>query len=144
VKVGAAASYYGNRHLQEEQSRATARGIARVLTTQLLTTQARLELSMEENRLILPDPASTVSLSTDDEQLLAANLDADSWTSVTLGLLEERFEQEESEPSTLNMPALEANAGRRVPLSRRRRERDQSIVKSLQGAIEALEPLAGS
>lgn len=115
-----------------------------MLTIQLMATQARLELSLKENRLILPDPTSTVNLSTDDEQLLAANLDSNEWAAVALALLEERFEKEETEPSTLNMPALEANVGRRVPLNPHRRERDESIVEKLQAGIEALGPLSES
>ena len=140
--VGAMATYYGDHHLQEEQSKAAARGVARVLTAQLAGAMARLDLALEKDQLILPDSASAVTLPTDDEQLLAANLDADAWTKVASALVGLQIEQEVNEPNTLNMPALEAEAGRTVPLDPRMRELNESVLEGLNDAIEAMAPLA--
>lgn len=142
--VGAGATYYGNRSLQEEQSEAAARGVARVLSSQLAAAQGRFEAALIGNYLVLPETATSVSLSTRDQQLLAANLDSDAWDKVSLAFLHLQIERRETEPSPLNMPALEAQSGRRVPLSPRMRELDEAVRNSLRDAIEALRPLAES
>jgi hypothetical protein len=140
--VGAGATYFGNRLLQESESEATARGIARVLEAQLQAAEGRFELALEENLVILPDTATTVSLTVEDEQVLASNLDSESWRKVALALLNLQLERQDTAPDPLNRPALEAHAGLHVPLTPQMRELDQSTLRSLRDGIEALEELS--
>lgn len=142
--VGALATYYGNRSLQSDQSRATARGIARVLESQLMNSEPRLELALQEKRVIVPEATSAVGLDLKDEELLASNLSSDGWTQVAATLSGLLLERQAMEPSAGNKAALEARAGLHVPLVGPLLSLDRSLLRQLRHSVVALRPLSGS
>lgn len=116
MALGSISTYYGNRDLQEDQSTATARGIARVLSSQFEGAETRIAYSLKKNRLILPTPISEVFLSTQDEQLLASALNFNSWTLVSGTLYALQGEKQLTDPELGNQAVLEARAGLTVPI----------------------------
>lgn len=140
--VGAFATYYGNRSLQRDQSRATARGIARVLSSQFMNAEPRLEVALRENRVILPEPAEIVVLNTDDEELLASSLSSVAWTEVATTLSGLALERQAMSPNTGNWDVLEAKAGRHVPLSKPLRNLDRSLLSGLRRSVKELRSLS--
>jgi hypothetical protein len=142
--VGALVNYYGNRSLQSDQSRATARGIARVLESQLMNAEPRLELALREKRVIVPEATSAVSLGIDDEELLASNLSPDGWTEIATALSGLQLERKAMEPDANNEAALKARAGFGVPLVGPLLRLDRSLLSELRESVAALHPLSSS
>jgi hypothetical protein len=140
--VGAFATYYGNRSLQRDQSRATVRGIARVLSSQFMNAEPRLEVALREDRLILPEPTEVVVVNTGDEELLASSLSSAAWTEVANTLSSLALERQALSPGAGNWDALEAKAGRRVSLSTPLRSLDQSLLRGLRRSVDALKSLS--
>lgn len=140
--VGAFATYYGNRSLQRDQLRATARGIARVLSSQFMNAEPRLEVALRENRVILPEPAEVVVLNTGDEELLASSLGSAAWGEVATTLSGLALERQVLNPNEGSLEVLEAKAGRRVALSEPLRHLDQSLLRELRLSVKDLESLS--
>jgi hypothetical protein len=84
--AGGWATYLGNRALEREQSRAAARGTARVLQAELTSVDVRLSAMLEARQMFRPDPGPSVSLTLDDRKLIAANLSAADWSAVATAL----------------------------------------------------------
>lgn len=140
--IGALATYYGNRNLQEEQAKATARGVARVLSSQFQVAEERVALALEEDKLIPPGAVTEVSLSPEDEQLLASNLSLDSWIGVAVTISNLEMERRLFDPSGGNAEILKARAGLRVPFQEPLRKFEGSLLDSLNASINSLHPLA--
>ncbi len=140
--IGAFATYYGNRSLQRDQSHATARGIARVLSSEFLNAEPRLEVALREDRLILPESTEVVVLNTGDEELLASSLSSAAWTQVATTLSSLALERQALSPGAGNWDVLEAKVGRRVPLSKPLRSLDLSLLRGLRRSVDALRSLS--
>jgi hypothetical protein len=140
--IGGFATYFGNRTLQDEQSRATAKGIARVLESQLTDSEPRLQLALKERRVIVPEAISPVGLGLKDEELLASNLSSDGWTKVAETISGLSLEREAMEPSAGYKAALEARAGLHVALEGPLLGLDRSLLRELQESVGALRPLS--
>ena len=97
---GALVNYYGNRALQSDQSQTTARGIARVLESQLVNAEPRLEIALREKRVIVPEATSAVELGINDEELLASNLSPEGWTQIATALSGLQLERQAMESMT--------------------------------------------
>jgi hypothetical protein len=142
--IGAFATYYGNRSLQHDQSQATARGIARVLSSQFTNAEPRLEVALRENRLILPEPDEVVVLDTGDEELLASTLSSAAWTEVAATLSGLALERQTLDPGAGDWDVLEAKAGRHVSLTKPLRGLDQSLLRGLRRSVRELRSLSES
>lgn len=141
--VGGLVSYWGNRTLQHDQSTATARGIARVLEAEFVDDEQRLALSLQQGTIIVPNPASTISLSVDNEELLASNLSAKAWTEVSTTLATINLEGGLFESST-NVDILKARTGAIAPLGGGLLGIERSLLRELESSVSALRGLAQS
>jgi hypothetical protein len=140
--IGAFATYYGNRSLQRDQSHATARGIARVLSSQFMNAEPRLEFALREDRLILPEPDEVVVLDTSDEELLASSLSSAAWAEVAATLSGLALERQLLDPGAGSWDVLEADAGRRVSLTKPLRGLDRSLLGELRRSVQGLRSLS--
>jgi hypothetical protein len=142
--VGGFATYLANRTLQSEQSRASAKGIARVLESQLADSEPRLQLALNERRVIVPEAISPVRLDLQDEELLASNLDSEAWTKVAETISGLSLEREAMDPSSGDEAALKARAGLHVTLDGPLLSLERSLLVELEESVTALQSLSGA
>jgi hypothetical protein len=140
--VGGLATYLANRALQHEESHATAKGIARVLESQLIDSEPRLQLSIEERRVIVPEALPPVHLGQSDEELLASNLSPAAWSRVAETISGLSLEREAMEPSSGDEAALKARAGLHVTLEGPLLDLERSLLRELRESVTALRPLS--
>ena len=140
--VGGVASYLGNRALQNSQSEATAKGIARVLEAEFVDDEQRLTLSLQQRRILMPNSTSTIALSVDNEELLASNLSARSWEDVSTAMA--TISLEGTLFANSNPDILKARAGLQAPLTDGVLDLERSLQRELVAAVAALRPLAGT
>lgn len=141
--VGGLATYLANRALQDEQSHATAKGIARVLESQFVDAEPRLRLALEQRRVIVPEEVSPIRLDQSDEELLASNLSSEAWARVAETISGLSLEREAMEPSSGNEAALKARAGLHVTLEGPLLKLERSLLGELEECVTALQPLSG-
>ena len=141
--VGGVASYLGNRALQNSQSEATAKGIARVLEAEFVDDEQRLTLSLQQRRILMPNSTSTIALSVDNEELLASNLSARSWADISTAMATISLEGSLF-TNTSNPDILKARAGLQAPLTNGVLDLERSLLGELVAAVGALRPLAGT
>ena len=142
--VGGAATYLGNRSLQQSQNHDAARGAARVLQAEFVNATTSIEVELKEQRLIVFAPSlSTINISEEDEKLIASNVSASAWDHIAAAeaVLEE---EAAARASNSNVEMLKARAGLHVPLQGPSRQFAQSAFRTLAGADEALKELSGT
>ena len=137
--VGGFVTYQGDRSLQAERSQVAARGAARVLQSEFLSAAVRLEVELEQKRLIVPDGSTAVKVSTEDQELIAANLGSSAWA--TVAAAEGGLEQEILADSGRDMAVLRARAGLSVPLVGPHLHIEKNTLNALLQAARALQPL---
>jgi type VI protein secretion system component VasF len=140
--VGGVATYFGNQALQRERSKATARGIARVLQSDFTNAEPRLEVALQEKRIVLPDATSTVELDSEAEQPLASNLSAEAWEQIAATLLDLRLEIQQAANPT-NEAAIRTKLGLRVPLTGAPLALSKNLLVNLRGSVRQLDTVAG-
>lgn len=81
--VGGYASYRGSKALDEQSSHAAARGVARVLQSQMHSAGIRFRWAVENRRYVDPaDPSLRIHLGIEDQKLIATSTSAASWSAV--------------------------------------------------------------
>jgi hypothetical protein len=125
--VGGGVTYWGNLALQKDERDDAARGVARVLQLQLAVAQGLLGLYQDGHLRRIPADVG-VHIGTDAQRLLAAALDRQQWTQVSIGLGEvERIQASRSSVGCLNETI----------------RRLGSVRDSIFRAVRALSPLSG-
>ncbi len=137
--AGGLITYFGDRSLEHERTIATARGTARVLESQLASASVRLEVMIEERRLHPPDAYPPITLSLDDQKVIATRLTAEEWTAVAVALV---LLRRESQDDSYDM--RRAISGTRVDLSAEALGYYRDIAGAVREALYALAPLTGS
>lgn len=136
--VGGFATYLGTRSVEEARTDAAARGVARVLQTQLSHVDIGLRVMLENDQLARREEAYTIDLPIEEEQLLAANVSADAWVSVVNGLgTLELFLGLDS------LPFKRAELGTPVPLGPDLEFAVRNTHRAVMGAEDALTSLSG-
>lgn len=138
--AGGWATYLGNRSLQQGQSKAAARGTARVLSSQFEQTYSRLAYMLRERKLAPANAsAPAIELSIEDQKLLASNLTPGQWVAVAEAIAEIRRETSADSTATSR-----ARAGFDVPLAPDDAAQVERIAGSVKDGMAALYPLASS
>lgn len=85
--VGGCGAYLGSKALDDRSSHAAARGVARVLQSQLASAGIRFKWAIKNRRYVDPaDPALRIQLGIGDQKLIASSTSAEEWASVASSL----------------------------------------------------------
>jgi hypothetical protein len=138
--VGGYVTYEGDRALQKERSLTAARGAARVLQSEFLSAEVRFQVELAQKRLLAPDRLTSISVSSEDQQLIATNVSGNAWAEVAAakGVMQQ---EQEAGADTRDESMLRARAGLVVPLAGPHLEIEQSTLRALEQGAMALDPL---
>src|ERR1700727_972375 len=92
--VGGFATYFGNHEIQSSEAHAAAKGAARVLQGDFASVATRIEVELSRHRFIVPLDQSVITISSEDEKQIAANVGPTTWDHIAAAKLIIQDEQE--------------------------------------------------
>ena len=141
--MGGFATYFGNYELQQSQDHAAAKGAARVLQGDLASIATRIEVELVKHRYLAIGAQSSITISTEDEKEIAANVSARTWDRIASAKLIIQDEQESSN-ELANIEVLEARKHLPVTLKGARLHFEEGSLQALRDAVVALKELTGT
>jgi hypothetical protein len=141
--VGGFATYFGSYELQKSEMHSAAQGAARVLQGDFAGAAARIEVELTQHRYLAPPAGPVITIDTEDEKQIAANVSANTWDRIVSARLVIRDEQESA--SNVNNPeVIEARYHLPVILKGARLRFEERSYRAIDEAAVALREITGT